>query len=184
MMANGEVILSGPCRATAIPSGEETILREGTRVGVTQALGGAVTVRTDQGLFRIAPAEIEALGPDIVAEFEGGDPDPPPVRNREPFGEETVWNALRQCYDPEIPINIVDLGLVYGVHIEGGVVSVKLTLTTPGCPMSESMMWGVKQALLNLPSVSEANVDLVWDPPWNPSMMTDLGRAAIGMREY
>jgi metal-sulfur cluster biosynthetic enzyme len=101
-----------------------------------------------------------------------------------PLTDARVYDALTQVIDPEIGCNIVDLGLVYDVQIEGGVVSVKLTLTTPGCPMSESMMWGVKQALLNLPSVTEANVDLVWDPPWNPGMMTDLGRAAIGMREY
>lgn len=98
--------------------------------------------------------------------------------------EEMVLAALREVIDPEIGCNIVDLGMIYDVAISDHAVRVKMTLTTPGCPMSESIAWGVKQALLNLPSVIEADVELVWDPPWNPEMMTDVGRAAVGMREY
>jgi metal-sulfur cluster biosynthetic enzyme len=98
--------------------------------------------------------------------------------------EEKVLEALYQVIDPEIGCNIVDLGLVYDVTIAGDTVTVRMTLTTPGCPMSETMVWGVKQALLNLPSVMNAEVELVWNPPWNPAMMSDIGRAAVGIRDY
>ena len=94
--------------------------------------------------------------------------------------ETTVLEALRQVVDPEIGCNIVDLGLVYGVVIDRPSVEVQMTLTTRGCPMSESIAWGVKMALLNLEQVQEADVELVWDPPWHPSMMTQVGRAHVG----
>jgi metal-sulfur cluster biosynthetic enzyme len=97
--------------------------------------------------------------------------------------ESAVLETLRQVIDPEIGCNIVDLGLIYSVNISGARVSVIMTLTTPGCPMHESISWGVKEALLNLDGVEEAEVDLVWDPPWHPSMMTELGRAATGVRD-
>ena len=96
--------------------------------------------------------------------------------------EPLVLETLRQVVDPEIDCNIVDLGLIYGTHIEGGKVTVKMTLTTPGCPMHESIALGVKNALGNLEAVEEVEVEIVWDPPWNPSMMTDYGRARIGLR--
>jgi metal-sulfur cluster biosynthetic enzyme len=95
--------------------------------------------------------------------------------------ETTVLEALRQVEDPEIACNIVDLGLVYGVAIEGPKVTVQMTLTTQGCPMHESIAWGVKMALLNLEGVEEADVQVVWDPPWHPAMMTEAGRARVGM---
>jgi metal-sulfur cluster biosynthetic enzyme len=96
--------------------------------------------------------------------------------------EPLVLETLRQVVDPEIDCNIVDLGLIYGTRIEGRKVTVKMTLTTPGCPMHESIAWGVKNALRNLDAVEEAEVEIVWDPPWNPSMMTNYGRARIGLR--
>ena len=96
--------------------------------------------------------------------------------------EPLVLETLRQVVDPEIDCNIVDLGLIYGTRIEGGKVTVKMTLTTQGCPMHESIAWGVKNALRNLEAVEEAEVEIVWDPPWNPSMMTDYGRARVGLR--
>lgn len=100
------------------------------------------------------------------------------------LNEELVYTALCKVIDPEIGCNIVDLGLVYDVTIRGDAVLVRMTLTTPGCPMSESLAWGVKQALLNLPPVMEAEVELVWDPPWNPAMMTTAGRAAMGATQF
>jgi metal-sulfur cluster biosynthetic enzyme len=96
--------------------------------------------------------------------------------------EITIWNALRQVIDPEIACNIVDLGLVYSVAIAGAKVSVRMTLTTQGCPMHESIARGVQMALLRLDGVEEAEVEVVWDPPWNPEMMSEHGRAAVGMR--
>jgi metal-sulfur cluster biosynthetic enzyme len=97
--------------------------------------------------------------------------------------EPLVLETLRQVVDPEIDCNIVDLGLIYGTRIEGRKVTVKMTLTTPGCPMHESIALGVKNALRNLEAVEDAEVEVVWDPPWNPSMMTDFGRARVGLRD-
>ena len=96
--------------------------------------------------------------------------------------EEIVLECLREVIDPEIGCNIVDLGLIYSVNISGRLVALTMTLTTPGCPMHESICWGVKEALLNLDAVEQADVALVWDPPWHPSMMTEVGRAATGLR--
>lgn len=101
-----------------------------------------------------------------------------------PIDEATVLQTLRQVIDPELGCNIVDLGLVYSVTITGTKVSVVMTLTTPGCPMHESIRWGVQNALLNLEAVDDAEVEVVWDPPWNPSMMTDVGRAATGVGRF
>jgi metal-sulfur cluster biosynthetic enzyme len=104
--------------------------------------------------------------------------------NADLLNNELVYAALREVIDPEIGCNIVDLGLVYDVNIRGDAVQVRMTLTTPGCPMSESLGWGVKQALLNLPPVTDVEVELVWDPPWNPAMMTAAGRAAMSMSHF
>ena len=99
-----------------------------------------------------------------------------------PLDEHLILETLRQVVDPEIDCNIVDLGLIYGSRIEGRKVTVQMTLTTPGCPMHESIALGVKNALLNLEGVEGAEVEIVWDPPWNPSMMSDYGRARVGIR--
>jgi metal-sulfur cluster biosynthetic enzyme len=98
------------------------------------------------------------------------------------LNEQNVLDALRQVIDPEIGCNIVDLGLIYDVAITGTRVTVQMTLTTPGCPMGESIAQGAQWALLGIAGVEEAAVEIVWDPPWQPSMMTDIGRAAVGMR--
>ena len=95
--------------------------------------------------------------------------------------EETVRETLRQVVDPELDCNIVDLGLIYGIAIDGSKVTVTMTLTTPGCPMHESIAWGVNRALLNLEAVQEAEVQVVWDPPWTPARMTEHGRACTGI---
>jgi metal-sulfur cluster biosynthetic enzyme len=98
------------------------------------------------------------------------------------LNEETVRETLRQLIDPEIGCNIVDLGLIYDIAITGGAVTVTMTLTTPGCPMHDSISYGVKNALLNLEGVRDAEVAVVWDPPWNPGMMTEAGRAIVGLK--
>ena len=102
--------------------------------------------------------------------------------NTPQLDELLILETLRQVVDPEIDCNIVDLGLIYSTRIEGPKVTVQMTLTTPGCPMHESIAQGVKNALLNLEAVEEAEVDIVWDPPWNPAMMSDYGRARVGIR--
>ena len=99
-----------------------------------------------------------------------------------PLDEPLILETLRQVVDPEIDCNIVDLGLIYAIRIDGGKVSVQMPLTTQGCPMHESIAWGVKNALLNLEAVEEANVEIVWDPPWHPAMMTEKGRTRVGVR--
>jgi metal-sulfur cluster biosynthetic enzyme len=96
--------------------------------------------------------------------------------------EPLILETLRQVVDPEIDCNIVDLGLIYAIRIDGGKVNVQMTLTTQGCPMHESIAWGVKNALLNLEAVEEADVEIVWDPPWHPAMMTEEGRTRVGVR--
>ena len=101
--------------------------------------------------------------------------------NTPALNETLVLETLRQVVDPEIDCNIVDLGLIYGVTIEGAKVTVQMTLTTQGCPMHESIAWGVKMALLNLEGVEDAEVEVVWDPPWHPSMMSEFGRARVGL---
>ena len=103
--------------------------------------------------------------------------------NTLPLNETLILETLRQVVDPEIDCNIVDLGLVYGVAINGGRVSVQMTLTTQGCPMHESIAEGVRMALLNLEGVEDAHVEVVWDPPWHPSMMSELGRARVGLAD-
>ena len=102
--------------------------------------------------------------------------------NTIPLTETVILESLRQVIDPEIGCNIVDLGLIYGVAIQGGRVTVRMTLTTPGCPMHDSIGWGVKRALLNLEGVEDAEVEVVWDPPWHPSMMSEAGRAQLGIQ--
>ena len=103
---------------------------------------------------------------------------------RTPVNEAAVLQTLRQVIDPELGCNIVDLGLIYSVIISGAKVNVVMTLTTYGCPMHESIRWGVQTALLNLEGVEEVEVDVVWDPPWDPSMMTASGRAATGAGRF
>ena len=98
-----------------------------------------------------------------------------------PLTEQTTLETLRQVVDPEIDCNIVDLGLIYGVSIEGANVTVQMTLTTQGCPMHESIAQGVQAALLQLEGVDDADVQIVWDPPWNPSMMSQYGQARVGL---
>lgn len=104
--------------------------------------------------------------------------------NATPINEELIRNVLRGIIDPEIGCNIVDLGLIYSIKISGPNVAIAMTLTTPGCPMHESIRLGVETALLALDGVADVDVNLVWDPPWNPSMMTEFGRATIGIGSY
>jgi metal-sulfur cluster biosynthetic enzyme len=96
--------------------------------------------------------------------------------------ESQVWLTLQDVIDPEIGCNVVDLGLIYDVRIDGDAVGVRMTLTTPGCPMGESLAEGARHALLALPGVSRVDVDIVWDPPWSPGMMTAAGRTAVSTR--
>jgi probable FeS assembly SUF system protein SufT len=174
------VELTRDVEAVEIPGGGTVTLEKGTDAVVTQSLGGTFTLRVPAygGLFRIAGRDADAIGRAVPAAGEapagGGDL------------AQQVWEQLRTCYDPEIPVNIVDLGLVYDMRItadDAGTsrVDVKMTLTAPGCGMGTSIAADARQKLLLLPGVGEADVELVWDPPWNPQMISPEGKERLGM---
>jgi probable FeS assembly SUF system protein SufT len=180
-MVNEEIVLNRDCPATVIPAGDEVALPKGTSVYVTQALGGTITVRAQSGLFRIDRRHIDALGEEVAQAVASGDQ---PVAGE--FGEELVWEALRSCYDPEIPINIVDLGLIYSLSIEPQgddkfFVGVKMTLTAPGCGMGPVIAEDAKTRIESLPQVESARVEIVWEPVWNPQMISEDGKKKLGL---
>ncbi len=166
-----------------IPAGHTVTLEKGTDVFITQSLGGAYTVQAPAygGLFRIAGKDADAIGKEPVES-----PAPVDAPGDPADLERQVWDQLRTCYDPEIPVNIVDLGLVYDMRVEpgnagGSRVEVRMTLTAQGCGMGTMIAADARQKLLGLPGVEEANVDIVWDPPWNPQMISPEGRERLGM---
>ena len=175
------VELKRDCPATQIPSGQVLTLPAGTPVDITQSLGGTYTVHSRGGLFRIASRDADALGLQAdtssltaVATAEG------------PVDEAAIWKALKTCYDPEIPVNIVDLGLVYDLSLHPlpsgqSRVSVKMTLTAPGCGMGATIAGDAQQKILCLAGVEEADVEVVWDPPWDRSKMTEAAKLHLGM---
>lgn len=173
------IILKRDCPAVLIPSGEPITLLAGEPVTITQSLGGSRTVLIHGNLARIDAANADALGLDAAAPGQ-------PAAADGPLTEESVYGVLRTCYDPEIPVNIVDLGLVYDLKItplsEGGSrVEVKMTLTAPGCGMGPILQQDVAERIQSLPGVTEVDVVLVWDPPWNRQMLSDAARLELGL---
>ena len=175
--------LTRDCEVIQIPAGTVTVLPKGTAVDITQTLGGSYTLHARGGLYRVAPENADALG---LA------PAPSPAAATAaaaasgPLEEKHLWDVLRTCYDPEIPVNIVDLGLVYDLGIAplpsgNQQVFVKMTLTAAGCGMGPTIARDAQQKLLDLPSVEEASVEIVWDPPWHQSMITEAGRKILGL---
>jgi probable FeS assembly SUF system protein SufT len=184
MHENTEFTLSRDLEAIQIPSGNKTTLPAGTPGVITQTLGGSYTIATYQGLARVAEKDLDALGLEKPASINGAE------KPAEPFtgevDEKAVWDQLRQCFDPEIPVNIVDLGLVYDCQLtkrpEGGLkVDVKMTLTAPGCGMGPAIAHDAQSKILTIDGVDEADVQLVWDPPWNQNMISEAGRMKLGM---
>ena len=176
----GPKILTRDCEAIRIPSGETFTLAKGTMVTVTQALGGSFTVATDQGLARITDANADALGITVAAKAADA------AASTEKVEEQSVWQQLRTCYDPEIPVNIVDLGLVYDCTVEQpegtpAKVNVKMTLTAPGCGMGPTIAAEARAKIESVPGVGEAAVELVWDPPWNQAMISEAGKMKLGL---
>lgn len=168
--------------ATAIPAGTPAELPVGLEVWVMQTLGGNVTVRTDQGLFRIARADAEAVDGIDLASLDAT----PSAEGEGEFSEEAVWAALKTCFDPEIPVNIVDLGLIYDLVVEdapegGRHVEIKMTLTAPGCGMGPVIAEDARTKVTALPTVRSAKVHVVWDPVWTPQMISEAGRKKLGI---
>ncbi|GAB4244587.1 MAG: putative Fe-S cluster assembly protein SufT [Candidatus Methylacidiphilales bacterium] len=177
------VTIKRTCTATQIPSGVQVTLMPGMEVGITQALGGSYTLATPRGLVRLDAADADALGLEIAPDTSTP---PEETTHTGPVNEQLVWERLKTVYDPEIPVNIVDLGLVYSMEIypkpEGGNrVEVKMTLTAPGCGMGPTIQADAKQKVLTVPGVTEAEVELVWDPPWTQGMISEVGRMKLGM---
>lgn len=178
-----EITFSRNAEAIMIPSGEKVLVPKGAQATITQSLGGTYTLITDRGLMvRVSGAEVEAIGktPTEVAEVKPEELTPEKL-------EEMVWEALKTCYDPEIPVNIVDLGLVYLCELEndeeggGKNVKIKMTLTAPGCGMGPVLGNDVKSKIEKLPGVKNADVEVVFDPVWDRSMMSDAAKLQLGM---
>lgn len=172
--------LQRDCPAVMVPQGDHVTLPAGQIGYITQALGGSFTIFVEGNLFRVAGKDHDALGK----------PEPEPLTLPEDADdsdvEKLVWAQLRTCFDPEIPVNVVDLGLIYDVsldHTEDGQrsVYVKMTLTAPGCGMGDILVDDAREKLEMIPTVVEADIDMVFDPPWNYSMMSDEAKLETGM---
>lgn len=176
-----DYVLTRDIPATLIPAGDATTLATGTAASVMQTLGGSVTVRTDRGLFRISREHADALNGFDLAKLGG---EPSAVVGE--FSEAAVWAAMKTCFDPEIPVNIVDLGLIYDLSVEktptgGHALEVKMTLTAQGCGMGPVIAEDARQKIAALPTVESAKVHIVWDPIWTPQMISAAGRQALGL---
>ncbi|WP_415908717.1 putative Fe-S cluster assembly protein SufT [Oleiharenicola sp. Vm1] len=180
-MTNRERTLSRDVVAHQIPSGDKQTLPAGETVLIHQVLGGSYTVQTGYGLFRINGADADALGEQVkaasvaTAASADGAPD-----------SEAIWQQLRQVYDPEIPVNIVDLGLIYSMEVSkqddgGHRVDVQMTLTAPGCGMGPVIAEDAKSKILLVPGVAAADVRITWEPPWNQSMISEEGKMKLGL---
>lgn len=180
-MQDRQRTLSRDVAASQIPSGDKHTLLAGTKVFIHQVLGGSYTVQTDTGLYRLDGKDADAIGETVqdqtvqAATLADGAPDP-----------EAVWAQLRQVFDPEIPVNIVDLGLVYSMDISkqddgSHRVDVQMTLTAPGCGMGPVIAEDAKSKILLVPGVAAADVRITWDPPWNQSMISEEGKMKLGL---
>jgi probable FeS assembly SUF system protein SufT len=181
-MKDRDRTLSREIIATQIPSGDKHTLPSGTKVFIHQVLGGSYTVQTDSGLYKLNSADADAIGEQVVVDTvtasttADGAPD-----------QEAVWDQLKKVFDPEIPVNIVDLGLVYSMDIleldedQGYKVDIAMTLTAPGCGMGPAIAEDAKTKVLLVPGVSSADVRLVWEPAWNQAMISEEGKMVLGL---
>src|SRR5437764_4130390 len=181
MNTDEPVALTRDVEASIIPVGTKVTLQMGEQAHITQSLGGSYTVVVNGNMFRIEGKDADALGKEPAEKL---------VSTGAPVSQEhlekEIWNQLRSCYDPEIPVNIVDLGLIYDCHIApmnagSHRVDVKMTLTAPGCGMGPMLAQDVQNKLLSLEGVDDVAVELVWDPPWNQGMMTEAAKLQLGL---
>jgi len=177
---NDLITVNRDCDATMIPSGEKVTLNKGTHVRITQALGGDFTLYVNGNLLKISGNDADAIGKENEASQTEN------IGSGSKLNENMIWDVLKTCYDPEIPVNIVELGLIYDLRINKKednekVVNIKMTLTAPGCGMGPSIASDVEMKILNLPEVGEVFVEIVWEPQWDQSMMTDEAKLQLGM---
>jgi probable FeS assembly SUF system protein SufT len=181
-LGGDSILLAREVKAVAVPAGHTVTLPKGTEVAITQALGGAYTlmVPTYGGLYQLANRDADAIGKEVLPEQSSSSA---PLEGEEL--EKEVWQRLKTCYDPEIPVNIVDLGLIYSMAIspisDGKRVDVKMTLTAQGCGMGGTIANDAQNKLLDIPGVKEADVQVVWDPPWTPEKISPEGRTLLGI---
>lgn len=175
-----EIVTTRDCEVVQIPSGDTVLIPAGTAAVITQALGDSFTIEipTIGGLYRVASTNADAIGKERPLLARG-------AVDAGPVSEARIWNALRQVYDPEIPVNIVDLGLVYDLRIEplragGSRVQVQMTLTAPGCGMGQIIADEAQRLIAEVPGVSETAVQVVFDPPWNHQMMSEAAKLQLG----
>ena len=183
-MSSEQKILTRDVEASVVPIGTKVTLQKGETAHITQSLGGTYTVIVNGNMFRIESKDADALGLEVSAAPATTTPPGGPLTQEEL--EKQVWDALRTCYDPEIPVNIVDLGLIYDCHLtsvgeNSFKADVKMTLTAPGCGMGPALAQDVQNKLMSMEPIDEANVELVWDPPWNQSMMTEAAKLQLGL---
>lgn len=177
MLNHDSIEVRRDCEATLIPSGVKVTLQKGSLVMITQALGNAYTVYVNGNLTRVAGKDGDALGMIIM--------DEPDINDLNGTIDDKVWALLKTCFDPEIPVNIVDLGLVYECTIalsdDKYQVAIKMTLTAPGCGMGPALVEDIEQKIRSILDVSEVKIDLVFDPPWDRAMMSDVAKLQLGM---
>ena len=183
MSKTEERIISRDCQATAVPSGEMVTLPKGSKVNITHRLGGNFTVIWDYGMARIDRENVDALGEELPTSVVQNSLK---IEHQGPPDESAIWEELKTVFDPEIPVNIVDLGLVYSLNIEEKEndnynVNVTMTLTAPGCGMGPVSAEDAKNKMRDVPGVTEVDVELVWDPPWNQDMISEEGKMQLGL---
>ncbi len=182
-MSKETVTLARDVEAAIVPVGTKVTLMKGEQAHITQSLGGSYTVVVNGNMFRIADQDADALGLAVAASRAPAAVSGPVTQEQL---EQQVWESLKTCYDPEIPVNIVDLGLIYDCHLTPAgensyKADVKMTLTAPGCGMGPVLAQDVQNKLISLEPIDEANVELVWDPPWNQGMMTEAAKLQLGL---
>lgn len=177
MFKQDAIEVSRECDALLIPSGTKVIIQKGSLVTITQALGNSYTVYVNGNLARVSGKDGDALGMIILDEDD--------VNQMEGSLEDKVWMALKSCFDPEIPVNIVDLGLVYECNVlpegKGYLVAIKMTLTAAGCGMGPVLVADIEQKIRDIHEVNAVKVELVFDPPWARNMMSDVAKLQLGM---
>jgi probable FeS assembly SUF system protein SufT len=185
MHINDPVTLTRDVEASVIPIGTKVTLQKDEQARITQSLGGSYTVIVNGNMFRIEGKDADALGLQPVTKPSGSTGVPPATLEQV---EKEIWNQLRTCYDPEIPVNIVDLGLIYDCHVEpltagsgNFKADVKMTLTAPGCGMGPVLQQDVQNKLLSIENVDDVTVELVWEPQWNQGMMTEAAKLQLGL---